>query len=241
MLPGGEQSGKGRSQWRMHIDNCIAHRGLGADPALLLQDFLRARLTGANQAAVQAQFRVIQQMTSTEQRMISALSEPGFSVFLLESASLGGDILVPMELAMINVLSQETKADPYRMFILHEFGKQGTSEQVGPFLKELFGEVRHRPCTYVVETHHIGDLPAGLAPLATGLVHFAGTSQVDYRRVQELFYPYQGVPFSAIAGQQRGQGHIAFRVATDRRFTEVAQPFIQRPSLIWAGGETVAR
>ena len=108
------------------------------------------------------------------------------------------------------------------------------------YLKEVTAELRHRPCSYFLEAQLISSLPPDVVSLATGVLQFRGTSQQDYRKLQELYAEFRGVPFSQVAAQGRGMAYGAFRRATDPALVARAQPLILRPSASWAGGETLS-
>ena len=239
---GCEPGGRYRTQWRAALDSMIGYLGEGCDPDRLLHEFRKARLPGAKVEAVRTQLRLIKDLTRPGEPLIDHLREAVPIVVLLESAHLGPQMILPLEVAMIGALSRPLPdgEDPLRWFILNELGKQGAVPVVWEFLKEAAAEVRHRPCSFFLETQLISSLPPDVVALATGLLHFKGTSLADYRKVQDLFCEFREVPFPLIAAQERGMAYGAFRRATDPSFTLKAQPMIIRPSAIWAGGETVS-
>ena len=51
----------------------------------------------------------------------------------------------------------------------------------------------------------LGPLAARADALATGLLQFKATSPADFRRVQDLFCEFRGVPFGLVAAQGRCQ------------------------------------
>ena len=79
-----------------------------------------------------------------------------------------------------------------------------------------------------------------MVALATGILQFQGTNLLDYRKLQELFYAFHGVPFREIAELPRGCAYFGFKQASDPRYANKAFAARLRPSGIWTGGETRA-
>jgi hypothetical protein len=242
LLPfGTEANGKVRTQGRMHVDSVIGYRGMGNHPSLLLEDMLKAKLPGVNEAALRAQMKFIIDHTTPGRPLNDILLDPWPIVVLLESRFLGPGHLIPLEVAIMAALSEELRdgTNPLRWYFLHEMGKQGMHEVVEPYLLDGAANLRHQMCSYYIETQQIGWLPRSLISPATGILQFKGASLQDYKLLQELYYGFD-VPFRHIAELQPGQAIAVLRRASNPAYAGRGLHIYLRPTVTWAGGETLA-
>src|SRR5579883_2439684 len=216
----------------------MANHGVGHPPKKPLDALLKAKLPGVNARFWGNQFEFIEGMTSRDEHAINVLDEEALVVVLLEGLDLGPDRIVPIEVALLHALSQRTASDPHRWFILHELAKRIKNEELARILLEAVGEVRHRPISYLLETHFIGELPPELVQKMSGILLFKCPSRKDFQKLQELCWMYSGVDFNRISTLPRGVCYGAFRTATDPLLMRVAQELNIRPSTVWAAGET---
>src|SRR5579883_107427 len=216
----------------------MANHGVGHPPKKLLDALLKAKLPGVNARFLGNQFTLIEGLTSAGEHARSVLDEEALVVVLLEGLDLGPDRIVPIEVALLHALSQRTASDPHRWFILHELAKRIGNEELVRLLLEATGELRHRPISWLLETHYIKQLPAELVQKMSGILQFKCTSHEDFQKLKELCWMFRGVDFERISRLPRGVCYGAFRTATDPLLMRTAQELNIRPSTVWAKGET---
>ena len=165
----------------------------------------------------------------------------GSTSVILESRDVGPNCLLPLEVAMFSAFSGVLRdgTNPLRWIIVHEMVKQGLHELVAPYLVESGTDVRHFMTSYLFETQKISFLPTALVGLATGIIHFKGIDQQDYRRLQELFCAFQHLPFKYISELPDGVAFMAFLKVSDPQLANRVIKVYFRPSATWAGGETM--
>ena len=242
MLPMGTKgNGQTQTQARTLLDSIIGNLGVGCHPDRILQEFVRAKFPGVNEAAFRSQFQLIKNITTPGQFLIDRLNGDNPQVLLMESRYLGPRRLLSLEVAVMAALSAILRdgSNPLRWFILHELGKQALHEVVAPYLIERTAEVRHNVCSYYLETQQTGFLPKELVALCTGILQCKTTNQQDYQLLQQLFYAFQGIPFKQVAELPPGCAFLAFQHASDPMFCNQAFFAHLRPTATWAGGETM--
>ena len=237
---GTEGNGKPRTQARTVIDSIIGHLGLGRTPELGLNEMKKAKIIG--EAGFHWQMKFIKEITTKDgEFLIDNLNDTSPLIIILESQDFGADCILPLEVAMWAVLMGRLRngTHPHRWILVPEMAKQGLHEIVAPFMIENSAEVRHGVVSWYIETQQIGFLPDALIGLATGIIHFKGVNQKDYRRVQELFCAFQKLPFHYISELPVGVGFMAFLKVSDPALCNRVIKVIFRPTATWAGGETM--
>ena len=199
----------------------------------------RAKIIGAT--GYQLQMKFIRRITTPDEWLIDRLEDPSPLVVLLESRDFGPDCILPLEVTTWATFCGRLRngTNPHRIIMVPEVAKQGMHEIVAPFMIENSAEVRHGVVSWYIETQQISFLPDALVGLATGILHFKGVNQKDYRRVQELFCAYQQLPFRYISELPDGVAFMAFLNVSDPALCNRVIKVILRPSATWAGGETM--
>src|ERR1700687_2669332 len=96
--------------------------------------------------------------------------------------------------------------DPYLFFILEEGGKHMRLEPMQELAEESTKEVRHGRKSWYFGVHLVGDLPANVVQLSSGIIQFAGTTAANHKRLVELSPGFHGTTVAMIEEMGPGVG-----------------------------------
>ncbi len=242
-LNGGAEATKrgGQAMYQKIIAGIIGWKGEDALPEVIRTELLKHKIDSRVTGALMMQLDQLSKIIKPGQHLIRKL-ERGWPVLLhLEGRYVGVEQVNPLQVIASNALSRPllNGEDPLRWHI-HDEAHGDMATPAGKRHLQLGGEQRrHRTTSHVLAAQRATDIPKGVAPQATVVIHMSTDSEDEFRAAKRRFGVLHDISYhDEVRTLKDGQGLIGASRANHPALTQRAVVTNFRPSILDVRGET---
>ena len=237
---GGLGGATARPGWVTKVEALITDLGDQATAAKLLKEITPMKdIDPRSRGPLLSQLQHMKNLIVAGARLSDHMQARRPLFVLLEARYLSPDVVLPYQVVLLHALTQRFGDDPFRWIFLDEISKLMEHPVIAAYILKLAQELRHRPVSLVMNGQRVSNLPPALLGLASVCALFHIDSPWEFKKLQEYNALFRDVSFDEARALSTGQCLIGAAQASHPLYSERARVMAYRPTLTWAGGETL--